>query len=73
MRSVRKRGAPNGAETTTRVADTSTPRNTNARRKRRIKMFQDNLFRELVVDNFAGGGGAVDIRIERQYETSGDV
>ena len=21
-------------------------------------MFQDNLFRELVVDNFAGGGGA---------------
>lgn len=36
-------------------------------------MFQDNLFRELVVDNFAGGGGAVDIRIERQYETSGDV
>ena len=26
--------------------------------KRRIKMFQDNLFREFVVDNFAGGGGA---------------
>lgn len=21
-------------------------------------MFQDNLFRELIVDNFAGGGGA---------------
>ena len=54
-------------------------------------MYQDNIFRELVVDNFAGGGGAstgmvcmeerlygrdasaVDIRIERQYETSGDV